>query len=260
MLDLGGRTFVITGASSGIGAAAAIELATRGGIVVIAARRKPELEKVVETIHSKGGKAHAIDLDVASFEANERLVRFAIEKTGRLDVFIANAGVTMEQTFEKASLETFRQIMEVNYFGTVYAFKAALPHVLEKKGQLAIVSSFTGKRGVPTRSGYSASKHALHGLADSLRMELMGTGVGVTVYCPGFVDTDIRRRAVERHEKADELRAKGWTPEEAAHVLVEAIRKRRREVVTPFSLRMVLRLDFVFPSLVDKLMKRRFGG
>jgi short-subunit dehydrogenase len=259
MLDLAGRTVVVTGASAGIGAAAAAIFARRGASVVVAARRLPELEKVALAIQGAGGKAHAFECDVASREANEQLVRFALEKTGRLDVFIANAGITMEQTFAKAQIDTFEKVMAVNYFGTLYGFKAALPHVLERKGQLAIVSSFLGKRGVPTRSGYAASKHALHGLADSLRVELLGTGAGVTVYCPGFVDTEIRHRAVERHERADELRPKGWTPERAGAVLVRAVERRRREVVTPFSLRMVLRLDALAPSLVDRLLFRRFG-
>jgi short-subunit dehydrogenase len=195
---------------------------------------------------------------LASPEANEQLVKFALEKTGRLDVFVANAGITMEQTFAAAALESFKKLMDVNYFGTIYGFKAALPHVIKQKGQLAIVSSFLGKRGVPTRTGYAASKHALHGLASCLRVELLGSGAGVTVYCPGFVDTEIRTRAVERHAKADELREKGWTPEQAAAVLVRAIEKRAREVVTPFSLRMVLRLDAVAPWLVDRLLRRRF--
>ncbi len=259
MLDLAGRTCVVTGASSGIGAAAAVELARRGAVPVLAARRRAELEEVASRIRSTGGTAHVLDVDLASPEGNERLVKFALEKTGRLDVFIANAGVTMVQRFQDAKLETFEQVMRVNYFGTLYGFKAALPHVLEKKGQLVVVSSFTGKRGVPTRSGYAASKHALHGLANSLRVELLGTGVGVTIYCPGFVDTEIRKRAVERHEKADEVAPKGWTPEQAALVLVRAVARRKREVVTPFFLRMVLRVDLVAPSLVDWLLRRRFG-
>ena len=257
MLDLAGRTCVVTGASSGIGAAAAIELARRGAVPVLAARRRAELDQVADRIRSAGGTAHALDVDIATVEGNERLVQFALEKTGRLDVFIANAGVTMAQWFKDAKLETFEQVMRINYFGTLYGFKLALPHVLEQKGQLAIVSSFLGKRGVPTRTGYAASKHALHGFADSLRVELLGTGVGVTVYCPGFVDTEIRQRAVERTENAAAA-PKGWTPEQAAHVLVRAVERRKREVVTPFSLRMILRVDRIAPGLVDRMLKRRF--
>jgi short-subunit dehydrogenase len=257
MLDLKGRTCVVTGASSGIGAAAAIELARRGAVPVLAARRRAELDEVGSRILAAGGTAHVLDVDIGTLEGNERLVKFALEKTGRLDVFIANAGVTMVQRFQEAKLETFEQVMRINYFGTIYGFKVALPHVLEKRGQLVIVSSFTGKRGVPTRSGYAASKHALHGLGDSLRVELLGTGVGVTIYCPGFVNTEIRARAVERHEGADE--EKGWTPEQAALVLVRAIERRKREVVTPFFLRMVLRANLVAPSLVDRLLRRRLG-
>ncbi|HZU97027.1 MAG TPA: SDR family oxidoreductase [Planctomycetota bacterium] len=258
MLDLSGRTVVVTGSSTGIGACAAKSFARRGAKVVLAARRLMELEKVASEIRAAGGEAHVLECDVASAEANEALVKFAIEKTGRLDVFVANAGRTMEETFARAKLDTFRQIMEVNYFGSLYGFKAALPHVLAQKGQLVCVSSFTGKRGVPTRSGYAASKHALHGLLDSLRIELLGSGVGVTVYCPGFVDTEIRDRAVERHEHAAAMRPKGMSPEEAGEILVRATVRRKREVVTPFFLRMVLRLNVLAPGVVDRLLRRRF--
>lgn len=257
MLDLKGRTVVLTGASSGIGAAAALRFAARGANLVLAARRQDELEKVAAAVREKGVLAHAIACDVTSEEQSQRLVKETLARTGRLDVFVANAGVTMATAFAQAKTETLRRIMEVNFFGTVHGFKAALPHVVERQGQLAVVSSFIGKRGVPTRTGYAASKHALHGFCQALRCELLRAGVGVTVYCPGFVDTPIRENAVEADPKLDLYRPRGMTAERASEILVRAIERRKREVVAPFHLRLVLLLDLVLPSLVDRILASR---
>jgi NAD(P)-dependent dehydrogenase (short-subunit alcohol dehydrogenase family) len=258
MLELRGRTIIITGASSGIGAAAAVASGRRGANVLVAARRRDELAKVAADAKAAGApQAHAIECDVTSETANAHLVAEAVRLTGRLDVFVANAGVTMVAPFATAKPETFRRVMDVNYFGALWGLKAALPHVLAQKGQLAVVSSFTGKRGVSTRSGYAASKHALHGLCDSLRVELLGTGVGVTLYCPGFVDTPIRDRALELSPGAVESRPKGMTPEQSGEELVRAIERRKRELVSPFSLRLALALDALVPSLVDRIIRSK---
>jgi short-subunit dehydrogenase len=256
MLDLRGKTVVITGASAGIGASTAKVCAKRGAIVVLAARRLAELEKVAGEVRALGGTAHVVECDVTSAEANDKLVAEAVAKTGGVDVFIANAGVTMLAAFSRADVATFKRVMDVNYFGVLYGLKAALPHVRARKGQLTVVSSFTGKRGVPTRSGYSASKWAVHGLCEALRVELLGSGVGVTIFCPGFVDTDIRHRAVGIDPSAAAIaRPKGESPDVVAERLVRAIERRKREVVTPFSLKLVLWLDALAPSIVDRLLR-----
>jgi short-subunit dehydrogenase len=257
MLDLRDRTVAITGASGGIGAAVARACARRGAKVVLGARRVDELEKVAAELRSKGGVAHAIPCDVTKLEDNERFVREAVEKTGGVDVFVANAGVMMVSSFEKTTLETFQRVMDVNYYGVLYGLKAALPEVRKRKGQLAVVSSINGKRGLPSRSGYSASKFALHGLCDSLRVELLGTGTGVTLFCPGVVNTEIRDRAVQFDAPESAKKLRGMSADRAAEIFVRAIERRRREVVTPFYLRLALLGWAVAPGLLDWIVARR---
>jgi len=191
------RTFVITGASSGIGEALAYTYADRGDNVVIAARSEDELARVASECERRGGKALAVRTDVTDPEQCKALVERTIDRFGKLDVLVNNAGISMWARFDEVTdLTLFDRIMRVNYLGSVYCTHYALPHLLASRGQLVAISSLTGKTGVPTRTAYAASKHAMQGFFDSLRVELLGTGVDVLVVSPGFVKTGIRDRVL----------------------------------------------------------------
>ena len=164
---------IITGASSGIGRELAHQLAERGAWLCLAARDTDRLEAVADLCAHRSGRAIAVPTDVAQRQQCEDLVARTVEEFGRLDTLINNAGITMWALFEELQdLEPLERIMQVNYFGSVYCTYAALPHLKESQGRLVAVASLTGKAGVPTRSGYAASKHAMVGFFDTLRIEL----------------------------------------------------------------------------------------
>ncbi|MEE9466417.1 MAG: SDR family oxidoreductase, partial [Candidatus Neomarinimicrobiota bacterium] len=188
------KSVIITGASSGIGAELARQLAAQGARLALAARRTELLEQVADDCVQLGGEAVAIPTDVTVRENCAALVDRTVDVFGGIDMLVNNAGISMHVLFaEIDDLDIFERVMQVNYLGAVACTHYALPHLLAAQGRIVVVSSLTGKTGVPTRTGYSASKHALHGFFDGLRAELAGCGVSVTIACPGFVDTGIRR-------------------------------------------------------------------
>jgi short-subunit dehydrogenase len=191
------KTFVITGASAGIGQALAIQLAQQGANLVLAARNQAALETTAEACMKAGGKAIAVPTDVSNSEACHNLIESAVKTFGAIAGLINNAGISMWARFDQVTdLSIFEQIMQVNYLGAVYCTHYALPYLKESQGLLVAISSLCGKTGIPTRSGYVASKHAMQGFFDTLRIELRGTGVDVLVVSPGFVATDIRQHVL----------------------------------------------------------------
>ena len=167
------KTFIITGASTGIGAALAHVYASRGNNVVLASRNEEELAHLAERCERAGGKALAVRTDVTDIAQCKAMVDAAVERFGGIDVLVNNAGITMWARFrEITDLTMFERIMRVNYLGTVYCTHFALPHLIASRGLIVGISSLTGKTGVPTRSGYAASKHAMQGFLDSIRIEL----------------------------------------------------------------------------------------
>jgi NAD(P)-dependent dehydrogenase (short-subunit alcohol dehydrogenase family) len=190
------KVVVITGASSGIGRELALRLAAQGAKLSLAARDVERLEAAEAECEKHGGQAIAVPTDVGEQAQCESLMRKTVEEFGDIDILVNNAGVSMWAYFDEVTdLSIFEQIMQVNYFGSLYCTYFALPHLKAAHGQIVAVSSLTGKNGVPTRSGYAASKHAMVGFFDTLRIELADNGVAVTMIYPDFVATETRKHS-----------------------------------------------------------------
>jgi NAD(P)-dependent dehydrogenase (short-subunit alcohol dehydrogenase family) len=257
------KTLLITGASSGIGEAIALAYAARGDDVALAARDEAALRRVAERCERAGGRALVVPTDVTDPEQCRVMVDKTVERFGKLDVAIANAGISMWARFDEVTdLSVFERIMRVNYLGTVYTAHFALPHLKRSKGLLVGVSSLTGKTGVPTRSGYAASKHAMHGLLDSVRIEVADDGVDVLLLCPGFVRTDIRAKVLGPDGKPrgqsprDETGKDTMSLEECTRICVRAIDRREREVVMTTKAKVGMWLKLAFPGAVDRIARR----
>ncbi len=275
------KTFVITGASSGIGEALALAYAARGNKLVLAARSKSELERVAAECERVGGTTLIVPTDVADPDACKALMDAAMETFGSIDVLVNNAGVSMRAMFRDITdLTLFERLMKINYLGSVYCTHYALEHLIASKGLLVAISSLTGKTGVPSRTGYAASKHAMQGFFDSLRIELMDTGVDVLVASPGFVDSGIRTRAlgtdgkarglVDNHgARSPEGRSGGDTNgvepgtmslEECTGILTHAIDHRQREIVMTSKARLALWIKLIAPRIVDEIALKQVRG
>jgi short-subunit dehydrogenase len=253
---------VITGASKGIGAELARQLAPReGACLVLAARNENELEAVAQQCRASGARVLVVRCDVALERDCQALMSGAILAFGRIDCLVNNAGMTMWARFEDIEdLSILERIMQVNYMGAVYCTRHVLPWLRESGGVLVGVASLAGRTGVPTRTGYAASKHAMAGFFDSLRIELAGSGVAVTMVYPGFVATGIRENATGPDGKpimvSPVKESQVMTAAECAARILRAIDRREREVVMTARGKMGLWLKLLAPSLVDRIAKR----
>ncbi len=257
-MDFRENVVIITGASSGIGKALALLLAGRGAFLSLAARNEERLDKVAQLCRQQGGKAIAVPTDVSDEAACKTLVEKTVAAYGRIDTLVNNAGISMWVPFTQIEdLSMFERIMRVNYLGSVYCTYYALPYLQKTGGRLVAVSSLTGKTGVPTRTAYAASKHAMAGFFDSLRVELMDSKVSVTVIYPGFVATEVRERALGADGRPlgkshlDESNV--MSAEQCAQQIADAIAKRKRELVMTARARIGLWLKLIAPGMVDKI-------
>lgn len=262
--SLEGAAVAITGASSGLGAALAEAFASAGSDVAILARSEEPLRAVAERCRAAGRRASAVPGDVTDPGACEALVGEAIRRYGRLDILVACAGVSMWARFDELrDLSPLREVMEVNYFGLVHATAAALPHVKRAEGLLVAISSIQGVIGVPWHTGYAASKHAVQGFCDSLRIELRGSGVSVLTVLPHWIrGTRLRERAfgpgAERlGDDRPSHREGAITAERAAAEILDAVRRGSRTLVIPRRLRLLPCVATLAPALIDRLVARR---
>jgi short-subunit dehydrogenase len=255
------NVIVITGASRGIGREIALQLAGQRAQLVLAARGTDQLETVAGHCRDRGADVLAEPTDVSDPDQCRRLIAKAVGHFSRLDTLVNNAGVTMAFRFEQLEdLTLAEHIVRVNYLGSVYCTHYALPHLKQTRGRIVGVASLTGKTGVPMRSLYAASKHAMAGFFDSLRIELVESGITVTMIYPDFVETEVRERALGSDGRPVGIappREGGFmSAEDCARRVVRAAAERKREVIMGFRGKMGLLLKAVAPGVVDGIARR----
>lgn len=260
-----GKVVVITGASSGIGRACAIEFAKRGANLVLAARQYVNLCQLTAELEEKYKiRAVAVQADVSKETECEFIIKQAIISFSKIDVLVNNAGLSMRALFADLDLNVLRTLMDVNFWGTVYCTKFALPEILKTKGTILGVSSIAGFRGLPGRTGYSASKFAMNGFFESLRTELLKTGVNVLVACPGFTSSNIRVAALAKdgdaHGETSMQEEKMMTSEEVATIIVNGIADRKRTLIMTAQGKLAVWMNKFFPSFVDKKVFKLFAN
>jgi dehydrogenase/reductase SDR family protein 7B len=253
---------LITGGTSGIGRACALEFGRAGAQVVITGRDAAKLAATAAELAAAGIAHRTVQGDVGVLADANRAVADTIAAFGRLDVLINNAGLSMRAKFEDVDVKVLEQLMQTNFFGTVYVTKAALPHLLASKGTVVGISSIAGFRGLPGRTGYSASKFAMNGFLEALRTELLPQGVNVLTAAPGFTASNIRHTALlaNGQPQHDTPRDEGkmMTSEEVAQHLRQSVVQRQRTMVLTGEGKLVVFLNKWLPGLMDKMVLNKF--
>ena len=258
-MDLSGRVAAITGASSGIGLAVAQHLAREGVAVVLGARRKERLDEAARDIRSAGGRAEPVVIDVTSEADVQRLVQHAVDTFLRLDIMICNAGFGYYGTLEDTPVDIMQRMMDVNFMGTFYGARAALPLFrAQNSGHLIIVSSIVGQRGIAQMSGYSATKAAQVGFAESLRTEFCGTPIAVSVVFPVSTETEFRSAMKRDYSQVVTGLGPKQSVDDVARAIVACVRKPTAEVYPHAKSRALTVINAVAPGLTDKVV-RKYG-
>jgi len=249
------KVAIITGASSGIGLATSEELGRRGSKVVMASSTRERLEKAAKNLIQKGYDVLMVKTDVTSENECRVLIEETVKKYGCIDILINNAGISMRARFADMDLDVMRTVMDVNFWGTVYCTRYALKFLIESKGSIVGVSSIAGFHGLPGRTGYSASKFAMHGFLETVRIENLKTGLHVMIIAPGFTRTNIRMKALtgtgtpqgESPRKEERM----MTPEYVAKWILKGIVKRKRNKIMTWVGRFTAFFQRIIPDLVD---------
>lgn len=257
------KVVVITGATSGIGKALAYEFASKGSKVVIGARNHEKLIEIAEDIKLTGGDVAFSQTDVSNESDCKNLILTAFERFGKIDVLINNAGISMRALFEDVNLSVIKELMDINFWGTVYCSKYALPHLLEQKGSLVGVSSIAGIKGLPGRTGYSASKFAMQGLLESIRIENLKKGLHVLIAYPGFTESNIRftSRAGDGQMQGESPRneSKMMTAEVVAKRIYRAINRRDYKLTLTLQGKATVLLNKFFPRWLDSMVYKEMA-
>jgi short-subunit dehydrogenase len=251
------KVVIVTGASSGIGKATAREFALRGSKVILASRSIEKLNELELELKAMNCDVAAIKTDVSCEDDCRRMVERTIEKYGRIDVLVNNAGISMKALFMDSNLDVLRKLMDVNFWGTVYCTKYALPYLLASRGSLVGVSSIAGFHGLPGRSGYSASKFAIAGFMETIRIEHLKNGLHVMIIFPGFTATEIRKHALlaDGSEQGESPKDENtlMTSEYVAKWILKGIRRNKRNKILTWTGRLTALFQRIIPHSVDRL-------
>jgi len=252
------KIIIITGASSGIGEACAFEFARQGAKVILAARTESNLKKIETEIIKLGGEAYSIKTDVRKIDDCKNLIDKTIKEYKKIDILINNAGISMRASFEDLDLSVIKELMDTNFYGAVYCTKFALPYLLKQKGTVIGISSITGLTPLPGRTGYAASKHAMDGFLNTLRLENYRKGLNVLIVHPGFTNSNIRNTALNKNGLAQ-----GETPrdeekmmssERVAQIIAKAAHKRERDLILTNQGKLAVWLHRNFPGITDRII------
>lgn len=252
------KVVVITGGSSGIGKALAQEFGSQGSKILITGRKKEALDLAVNELKREGIEIIGFQSDVSKEEDNFNMAEEAIKSFGKIDILINNAGISMRALFEDVDLSVVKKVMDINFYGVLYATKACLPSILENKGSVIGISSIAGYRGLPGRTGYSSSKFALQGFLEVLRTEMLKKDVHVLTACPGFTASNIRNAALtadgssQKESPRDEN--KMMSAEECANYIYKATLKRKKHLVLTTQGKFTVFLNKWFPGFMDKMV------
>ena len=250
------KVVIVTGGTSGIGKAIAVAFARRGARVVISGRNPDNLQETETELKKHTSDVLSVQADVSIENDCVKLVNETLNRFGSIDILVNNAGISMRALFSELDLDVLRKVMDTNFWGTIYCTKYAMKPLLKNKGTIVGISSIAGIKGLPARSGYSASKFAMNGFLEALRTENLKTGVHVLVCCPGFTASNIRNTALAKDGKmqgeSPRDEEKMMQPEEVAEALIKAIEKKKRTLVLTRQGKLTQFVNKFFPGWLDK--------